>query len=163
LKDIFLFLRLIIRETSSIRDLEYTLIKVKGKFAEKPLFISRANNLEVGYIYLREFTIEGDNPRTLLINMGWIPKRLKEQFMNENVKDQNEIIGLLKRSEKNNLSKEQMALEKDLDGMYHIDLDLLSDHTQNVIDKRIFIGKILKFIKILFDIDLKKNLIMTKF
>ena len=100
--------------------------------------------MEVGYIYLREFTTKGDRPETFLVNMGWIPKSMKQRYIDQNMKQEKEVIGLLKRSEKNNVSQAQMELEEDLDGMYQIDLELLSHHTHNTIDKSLFIGKLVQ-------------------
>ena len=102
------------------------------------MFISRANNFEVGYLYLREFTTNEDAPNTYLVNLGWIPKIKKEEFVE--YKGGKQIVGLLKRAEKNTMTKEQRKLEIDLEGIYHIDPSLLQSYSENVLNKNFYIG-----------------------
>jgi cytochrome oxidase assembly protein ShyY1 len=96
----------------------------------------------VGYIYLREFALEGDTNETFLVNLGWIPRELKEKFENFDMSQQNEIIGLLKKGETNKSSQAQLEMEDDLDGLYQIDLNFLQKHTQNKINNMMYIGKV---------------------
>lgn len=134
------------RSSSNIKQNEYTLVQAQGKFSDQAMFISRSNGREIGYVYLREFQAKKES---WLVNLGWIPKSLKSKFEKEKIDRETEVVGLLKKSETSNLSKEQRDMEKDLDGFYQVDLSLLSEFTNNPINNLAYIGTFFGYYSIL--------------